>query len=64
MIDSTNIVSIRCLEFVKTALPPKHPKMFQNTPIAPKTKKSIQDIKVIDKSADKIKIKNFQFINE
>ena len=28
------------------------------------TKKSIQDIKVIDKSADKIKIKNFQFINE
>ena len=28
------------------------------------TKKSIQDIKVIDKSANKIKIKNFQFINE
>ena len=28
------------------------------------TKKSIQDIKVIDKSTDKIKIKNFQFINE
>ena len=27
-------------------------------------KKSIQDIKVIDKSTDKIKIKNFQFINE
>ena len=27
-------------------------------------KKSIQDIKVIDKSANKIKIKNFQFINE
>ena len=28
------------------------------------SKKSIQDIKVIDKSANKIKIKNFQFINE
>ena len=28
------------------------------------TKKSIQDIKVIDKSANKIEIKNFQFINE
>ena len=28
------------------------------------TKKSIQDIKVIDKSANKIKIKNFQFIND
>ena len=28
------------------------------------TKKSIQDIKVIDKSTNKIEIKNFQFINE
>ena len=28
------------------------------------SKKNIQDIKVIDKSANKIKIKNFQFINE
>ena len=28
------------------------------------TKKSIQDIKVIDKSANKIEIKNFQSINE
>ena len=28
------------------------------------TKKSIQDIKEIDKSTNKIKIKNFQFINE
>ena len=28
------------------------------------SKKSIQDIKVIDKSANKIKIKNFKFINE
>ena len=28
------------------------------------TKKSIQDIKVIDKSANKIEIKNFKFINE
>ena len=28
------------------------------------SKKSIQDIKVIDKSANKIEIKNFQFINE
>ena len=28
------------------------------------TKKSIQDIKVNDKSANKIKIKNFQFIND
>ena len=28
------------------------------------TKKSIQDIKLIDKSANKIEIKNFQFINE
>ena len=28
------------------------------------TKKSIQDIKVIDKSANKIEIKNFEFINE
>ena len=27
-------------------------------------KKSIQDIKVIDKSANKIEIKNFKFINE
>lgn len=28
------------------------------------SKKNIQDIKVIDKSANKIEIKNFQFINE
>ena len=28
------------------------------------SKKNIQDIKVIDKSANKIKIKNVQFINE
>ena len=28
------------------------------------SKKSIQDIKVIDKSANKIEIKNFKFINE
>ena len=28
------------------------------------SKKSIQDIKVIEKSTDKIKIKNFKFINE
>ena len=28
------------------------------------TKKSIQDIKVIDKSPNKIEIKNFKFINE
>ena len=28
------------------------------------TKKSIQDIKVIDKSANKVEIKNFKFINE
>ena len=28
------------------------------------TKKSIQDIKEIDKNINKIKIKNFQFINE
>ena len=28
------------------------------------SKKSIQDIKVIDKSANKIEIKNFEFINE
>ena len=28
------------------------------------SKKSIQDIKVIDKSANKVEIKNFKFINE
>ena len=28
------------------------------------SKKSIQDIKVIDKSSNKIKIKNYKFINE
>ena len=27
-------------------------------------KKNIQDIKIIDKSANKIEIKNFKFINE